>query len=166
MTTSGENVFVPGESMSARMVAERIREAVKHAGGHRVVTTRSGIKGRTLSSLLGGQEPKHGQIVAVAETCGVSIEWLATGRGPLQRSAVAEAAPALPSVAPPEHDELRRMAARLLLIADAIEAQAERSERVCELLGAYARLSKREQARARAMMDADLEITGTEKGES
>src|SRR5882724_9838854 len=69
------------ENSSAQKVAERLREAVKSAGGHGAVAARSGIKSRTLSTLLAGQEAKQGQLVALADACRVSVEWLATGRG-------------------------------------------------------------------------------------
>jgi len=83
--TDASVLVLDAESQPER-VAERLREAVKRGGGHGAVAARSGIKSRTLSYLLGGQEAKQRQLVALADACGVSLEWLATGRGEMVSS--------------------------------------------------------------------------------
>lgn len=65
-------------------VTERLRVAVKDAGGHGRVSEQSGITSRTLSNLLAGQEPKLSQLLAIARTCDVRLEWLATGIEPMR----------------------------------------------------------------------------------
>lgn len=65
-------------------VTERINTAVREAGGHKAVTERGGIPGRTLSYLLAGQEPKYSHLLAIVAGTGVSLEWLASGRGPMR----------------------------------------------------------------------------------
>ncbi len=71
----------PGRNgLVARMV-ERLREAVAEAGGNQAVMRRSGIPSRTLSHYLAGREMRASTLVALADACGVSAEWLATGRG-------------------------------------------------------------------------------------
>jgi len=52
-------------------------------------------------------------------------------------------------------EELRAMAQCLMALADLVEAEIKSSETVCEILGLYARMTKREQAKARATIFAD-----------
>jgi transcriptional regulator with XRE-family HTH domain len=75
--------------------AARLRQAVKKGGGNNRVSARSGVPLRTLGNYLKGRDIQSEALVALADACGVSIEWLATGR-----DAAAPAAPA-PSSPPP-----------------------------------------------------------------
>ncbi len=65
-------------------VGARLREAVGQAGGTNQVAERAGIPIRTLSRYLTGHEMRRSALVSLAEACGVSIEWLATGRGSMR----------------------------------------------------------------------------------
>lgn len=62
-------------------IGTRLAVVVKRAGGNKVVATKSGVPLRTLARLLAGQEPKVEHLVRLADTCGVSLDWLATGKG-------------------------------------------------------------------------------------
>lgn len=87
----GEHLFVDSESRAER-VAARLKDAVKRAGGAGAVSSKSGVNSRTLSRFLGGQEIKQEALVALADACRVSVEWLATGRGDMHASYVNTAA--------------------------------------------------------------------------
>jgi DNA-binding phage protein len=65
-------------------VTERLRLVVREAGGHGRISEKSGITSRTLSNLLAGQEPKLSQLLAIARTCDVRLEWLAIGVEPMR----------------------------------------------------------------------------------
>lgn len=66
---------------SKREVAERIKEALKKAGGPNVVSAKTGIPLRTLANYASEKsEPKIGALVRIASACGVSLDWLA-GQG-------------------------------------------------------------------------------------
>lgn len=62
--------------------AERLRSAVKAAGGNQVVAAKAGVPVSTLGDYLAGGEMKLSNASALAEAAGVRLEWLATGRGP------------------------------------------------------------------------------------
>ncbi len=61
-----------------RGVAERIRVAIQGQNPEEVAR-RAGINRKTLSRYLRGETPKLRALIAIAEMCGVSFEWLATG---------------------------------------------------------------------------------------
>lgn len=83
-------------------VYERLREAVKGAGGATAVASKSGVNSRTLSRLLAGQEPKTGTLVALARATNVSLDWLMTGQGERQPRGFGDVPPPLtPPAAPP-----------------------------------------------------------------
>lgn len=61
--------------------AERLKEALKYAGGNAAVARRIGMQIGTLNNYVAGRDMKAAALVALADGCGVSVEWLATGRG-------------------------------------------------------------------------------------
>ena len=64
--------------------ANRLREAVRAAGGNQAISQRSGVPLRNLTRYLAGEEMKTTALIALAEASNVSLDWLATGRGPMQ----------------------------------------------------------------------------------
>lgn len=70
--------FADGEK--EREIGRRLAAAVKNAGGNKAVSAKSGVPLRTLDRLLAGQEPKVSHLVQLSDACGVSLDWLATGR--------------------------------------------------------------------------------------
>ena len=72
---------VPGRNQESDSAARRLRQAVRLAGGNRTVAGLSGVPLGTLNSYLAGGTMKVPALVALADACGVSVEWLATGRG-------------------------------------------------------------------------------------
>ena len=66
-----------------REVAERLRQAVRAAGGNRAVAERSGVALATVNNYV---RPRGGlkmrPLAALAKACGVSLEWLVTGEQP------------------------------------------------------------------------------------
>lgn len=70
--------------MQMETLGERLRQAVRAAGGNQAVAEKSGVPLGTLGGYLSGGEQKLSNTVALAEACGVTVEWLATGRGPMR----------------------------------------------------------------------------------
>lgn len=72
------------EDRFKREIAERLRSALKLAGGPSKVSARSGISLRTLANYSSERsELKASALVRLAEACDVSLDWLATGRLPV-----------------------------------------------------------------------------------
>ncbi len=61
--------------------AERLRVALNNAGGAAAVAKRIGMPATTISNYVAGRDLKASALVALADGCGVSLEWLATGNG-------------------------------------------------------------------------------------
>jgi transcriptional regulator with XRE-family HTH domain len=71
-----------------RVVEERrarLRLALKSAGGNSEVARRAGIPLGSLNEYVAGREPRLVYAAALAKACNVSLEWLATGEGPMVR---------------------------------------------------------------------------------
>lgn len=71
----------PEANRDAPELADRLRAAIKLAGGATQVAARSHVPYRSLRHHLSGRDMKRPVLVALADACGVSIEWLAAGRG-------------------------------------------------------------------------------------
>jgi len=85
--------------------AARLRQAVGAAGGNKAVSARSGVPIGTLNNYLGGRDMKASALIALADATGVTLDWLAAGRGPM-RPGAAPSAPPVPAVAPMNVDRL------------------------------------------------------------
>jgi len=73
----------PDEQMK-REIAGRLRSALKLAGGPSKIAARCGISLRTIANYTGERsELKVSALIRLAEACGVSVDWLATGRLPV-----------------------------------------------------------------------------------
>ena len=79
--------------------AERLKEAVKLAGGNLAVATKASVPLSTLNSYLSGREMKLSTAVPIAAACNVRLDWLATGDGPMTPGR--ETAPAEPQKTAP-----------------------------------------------------------------
>lgn len=64
--------------------SERLRRAIKAAGTVQFIADRSGVPKGTINAYLRGGEMKLSNAVALAAATGVSLEWLATGQGPMK----------------------------------------------------------------------------------
>ena len=73
------NVPAPDREIIDR--AERLKEALRDAGGAAAVARKIGMPMPTLNNYIAGRDMKASAVVALADGCGVSVEWLATGRG-------------------------------------------------------------------------------------
>ena len=78
-------VLDPNSEMMDR--PQRLRFAVRRAGGPAAAATRAGIALTTLQAYLRGGEMKLSNAVALVAACNVTLEWLATGRGPVEPDA-------------------------------------------------------------------------------
>lgn len=94
---SDTSVGVKAPNSDTKNRTERLRAAIRSAGGNKVVVARTGIPKTTLDGYLGGGEMKLSNAVALAEATGVRLEWLATGEGPMRAGEL----PAAPPPAPP-----------------------------------------------------------------
>jgi hypothetical protein len=61
--------------------AERLKDAVRRAGGTAVVVRATNMPTPTLNNYLSGRDMKVSALVTLADATNVSVEWLATGRG-------------------------------------------------------------------------------------
>ena len=59
----------------------RLKQAIGDDRRKNAIAEKAGIPPTSLSNYLGGRDMKVSTLVALADACGVSIEWLATGRG-------------------------------------------------------------------------------------
>jgi phage repressor protein C with HTH and peptisase S24 domain len=75
---------------------ERLRRAIRDAGGNQVVAAKSGVPLGTVSNYVRGvSEPKAVALGALARACGVSLDWLVfDGQEPAQSQSHMLAAPA------------------------------------------------------------------------
>lgn len=73
---------------------------------------RCGIVESTLRTYLNGAQPSTDRLVAIADTAGVNIAWLAAGRGPKKGAAPSQAQQqaSQPAPAPPLNPELLQAA--------------------------------------------------------
>ena len=93
------------ENLKPERRAERLRDAIRKAGGLKEVARSSGVPAGTISGYIAGGEMKVTTIVSLAEACGVTVGWLVAGEGP--RSGEPEPAPTRPPEAL-NADRLRR----------------------------------------------------------
>ncbi|GAN89878.1 transcriptional regulator phage repressor [Gluconobacter frateurii M-2] len=68
------------EEISER--AKRLHSAVRQAGGNGKVAARANMKLGTLSRYLAGRDMKASAMIALADACEVSLDWLAKGVEP------------------------------------------------------------------------------------
>lgn len=78
----------------------RLRQAVDAAGRNKAVAKRAALSVGTLNNYLRGRDMPTNNLVALADACGVTIEWLATGRGPMRPGEAGSAAPVPPAPTP------------------------------------------------------------------
>jgi hypothetical protein len=97
--TAGAGFPETGVNREAAERALRLKQAVQSAGGNKAVSEKSGIPLATLGDYLAGGEWKLSRVIALADACGVSVEWLATGRGATRPE---QSAPPTPPVGPVE----------------------------------------------------------------
>jgi hypothetical protein len=94
--TDDQDFVVPAVNYEVRDRADRLRRAVRAAGGNRAVAARSGVPIGTLGYYIAGRDMKASAMISLAAACNVSLEWLATGREPMAPAA----APAEPAQEP------------------------------------------------------------------
>jgi DNA-binding phage protein len=82
--TNNPDLQAMADSLEPETRANRLRQAVRAAGGNQIVAERAGIPLSTLGSYLAGGEQKLSNTITLAEATGVRLEWLATGRGPMK----------------------------------------------------------------------------------
>lgn len=84
---------VTSPNWEAMTPGERLKEALGGAGGSKVVAEKSGVPLSTIGGYTRGGEMKLSNLRQLADATGVTVEWLATGRGPMR--------PGEPPAAPP-----------------------------------------------------------------
>ncbi len=78
-----ENFRVLGSNSEESDGRERLRIAIKRAGGNKVVAQKSGVPIATLGGYIAGRDMKQSSLIALARACGVNVGWLAAGEGPM-----------------------------------------------------------------------------------
>lgn len=74
-----EHFHPDDKDMAVKERAERLRAAVKRAGGNTQVAIRAHMNVGTLNNYIAGREMKASAMIALAKACGVSLDWLAEG---------------------------------------------------------------------------------------
>ena len=94
MATNDTSVVfaVSGPNSEDQGRPNRLREALRRGGGNKVVSERSGVPLANLQTYLKGREMRIDTAIALAEACGVTLEWLATGKDPAPQAPPAAAA--------------------------------------------------------------------------
>lgn len=73
------------ERWDAKSLGDRIKLAVKQAGISREAVAKAAVIGNsTLGTYMKGADIQVSTLFALAEATGVTLEWLATGRGPMR----------------------------------------------------------------------------------
>lgn len=80
--TDSRDLSVSKENRQQTEIALRLKEALPKAGGYNAILEKTGVSNHSLSRYLKGHEMKIGTAMKLAEACGVSVEWLITGREP------------------------------------------------------------------------------------
>ena len=126
--------------LEAKNRVSRLREAVRSTGGNQVVAEKSGVKLGTLAGYLAGGEMKLSNAIILARTCGVRLEWLATGNGPMNETAPIPSAGEAPiaSQAQPGADiDLTVLARCLQLVEEVSEIGKEPANALTRLRRAF-----------------------------
>lgn len=91
--------FVPGSNEELGTFQERVNLIVKMSGGVPPLSRKSGLSDAVIRKWLAGQsDPSRANLVKLADSAGVLVEWLAAGRGPMRHNEVPD------DVAPEEED--------------------------------------------------------------
>lgn len=69
---------------SEHATGERLKQAVRATGAAKQVAERAGVPLGTLNAYLAGREMKFSNAAALAAATNISMDWLATGRGPMR----------------------------------------------------------------------------------
>jgi hypothetical protein len=89
----------PAGKSEADARGERLKDAVRAAGGPSTVIAKTGISESTLGNYQKGGEMKLSSAIALAQATGVRLVWLATGIGPRTDAGAEQAA--TPPAKPP-----------------------------------------------------------------
>lgn len=72
---------------------QRLKTVIAIGGGNNAVARAAGVSNTTISTYVHGRDMKASIAVAIADACGVSVEWLMTGRGEMARNPDIKPAP-------------------------------------------------------------------------
>ena len=129
---------------------DRVAEAARLAGGVVTLATRTGLTRQVIGKYMRGEsDPSRERLVALADAAGVSVEWLAAGRGPMRVGGT-------PSAQPTHGDPKERFKAWL----DGWWSRADEKERIwfevemCRLFPAFAEWQKKQPADSANPCDA------------
>ena len=92
---------VENKKKSAAERCQRLRTTIALGGGVNAVARAAGVANTTISTYSNGRDMKVSIAVAIAEACGVSVEWLMTGQGEMAGNTDTTAVPAS---GPSSHD--------------------------------------------------------------
>ncbi|MFT9091538.1 MAG: S24 family peptidase [Gluconacetobacter sp.] len=82
------------ETAAIKARAERLKIAVRQAGGNSHIATIAGMHVGTLNNYIAGRDMKASAMIALAKACRVSLDWLAEGVGSMESEGDAAAFPA------------------------------------------------------------------------
>jgi transcriptional regulator with XRE-family HTH domain len=80
-------ILKPPVAKNTQELAIRLRQCAQLAGSGDELARKASVPRRTLETYLSGDaEPKASRLFALARAVGVSLDWLATGEGPMMLS--------------------------------------------------------------------------------
>lgn len=147
---SDSDVGVPETKSDTKARAERLRQAIRAAGGNTAIAHRSGVPKSTIDGYLQGGEMKVGNAIALAGATGVRLDWLVTGEGPMREEEAAEApgdlqergGGYLPVPGPPDEWDVASLTAALDEVESHLEPATPALARIGLALG-HARLFRK-----------------------
>lgn len=83
-TEALQRVAVRATEHATETGAERLKSAIKQIGTVALISERSGVPKGTINGYLVGKEMSFRNATALAKATGVTLEWLATGIGPMK----------------------------------------------------------------------------------
>lgn len=127
LINESEHTHAPKPRVRIRNAESELPDRVKQAIGDEPVAAfgrRCGINESTLRKYFSGTLPNVENLIAIADAANVSIEWLATGRGPKQRGASIHTLPtaSAPPAAPPIAFDTDRLASAIAAVQEGLDA--------------------------------------------
>jgi len=110
----------------------RIATVIRRAGGVSALAAASGLSTRVIAKYRNGEsDPSRERLVAIARAAGVTVDWLATGNGPMRASGnVVEQGSAT-------DEELVRAVTQYVLTADARAKEPRSAEELAEVIARF-----------------------------
>jgi len=110
----------------------RIAAVIRLAGGVSALAAASGLSARAIAKYRNGEsDPSRERLVALARAGGVTVDWLATGDGPMRVGSKERAG------AGAKNEEMIRAVAEYVLTADARATEPRSAEELADVIARF-----------------------------